>query len=296
MAQTKVKEDMIVREGLERNNRTIIVDSEEDSDMVVWVSTRANTEKEVPPNRFDNVVLLDYADGCSAHQWAFPYQILNLLAYFKRSFVMRKNGVFERNCKRDESAKGINPYAYSGVQTMVNKHPEGERKYILTNVLRAHNAYWNVNRNRILNWTRTFVKDHDLEEQAFIGNIGKGGRKTGFDQQYLDHLANSKIIVTANPTEWEGDYRLWESLLSGALVFIDKMVVLDMMPYPYEHKKHLIFYDSTNQTEFNELLLYYIKHEEEARTIAMAGYRHTLDHHMAENRIDFLLSKVEHKL
>ncbi len=39
---------------------------------VVWVSTRANTEAEVPPDHYANVVLLDYADGCSAHQWAFP--------------------------------------------------------------------------------------------------------------------------------------------------------------------------------------------------------------------------------
>ena len=109
-------------------------------------------------------------------------------------------------------------------------------------------------------------------------------------------ILHPSLRLQANPSSWEGDFRLWESLLSGALVFVDKMKILDMMPYPFEHKKHLIFYDSTNQTEFNELLSYYVEHEDEARDIAMAGYQHTLNHHMPKDRVSYILSKIEGKL
>ena len=34
----------------------------------------------------------------------------------------------------------------------------------------------------------------------------------------------SKIVVTCNPTGWEGDYRTWEALTSGALILVDKMI------------------------------------------------------------------------
>ncbi len=144
---------------------------------------------------------------------------------------------------------------------------------------------------------RSFVERNNLEEQAYIGVTALTARgRSRVDEKYLDILASSKIVITCNPNEWEGDYRLWEALLSGALVFVDKMVVLEMLPHPYEHKKHLIFYDSTNQDEFDELLTYYIDNEEEARQIAMAGYTHTLKRHMPKDRVEYVLSKIENKL
>lgn len=37
-------------------------------------------------------------------------------------------------------------------------------------------------------------------------------------------MKNSKIIVICNPDNWEGDYRLFESLSCKCLVFSDKMI------------------------------------------------------------------------
>lgn len=47
--------------GFSTNHRTTLVDSPEDADIIVWVSVRGNTEKEVPPSNYNNVVILDYA-------------------------------------------------------------------------------------------------------------------------------------------------------------------------------------------------------------------------------------------
>jgi len=167
-----------------------------------------------------------------------------------------------------------------------------------------------------------------LTKNVYIGTFGSGGPFSGFDDSYLEVLANSKIIVTANPAPWEGefrlsdptvvcefflemywgvesyinvgattgDFRLWEALLSGALVFVDEMAILHWMPHSFKHKKHLIVYDPTNQTEFDNLLEYYVMNEAEAEAIGRSGYEHTLAHHMTTDRVSYILDNIESKL
>ena len=61
-------------------------------------------------------------------------------------------------------------------------------------------------------------------------------------------------------------------------------------------KKHLVYYDPNNQTEFNELLDYYVKNQDEARKIGLAGYNFVLDHHMAIDRVSYILDMVRSKI
>ena len=157
-------------------------------------------------------------------------------------------------------------------------------------------AHSNTIRTKIVNWTKAFVEKHDLGSQSFVKNIGGGGSGTNWDQAYKAQLENSKIIVSCNPSEWEGGFRLWEALLSGALVMVDRMAIPDFMPFPLEHGKHLVFYDSNNQTEFDELLEYYVNNEEEARQIGEVGYHYVLDHHMPKDRVSYILDKIESKM
>ena len=64
----KQREEMIVKEGILRHPLTMLVESPDEADIVFWVSTRANTEAEVAPTKLSNLIILDFADGCSAHQ------------------------------------------------------------------------------------------------------------------------------------------------------------------------------------------------------------------------------------
>lgn len=90
--------------------------------------------------------------------------------------------------------------------------------------------------------------------------------------------------------------RLWESLMSGAMVMVDRMAIPEFMPHPFIHKKHLVYYDPNNQTEFNELLDYYVKNQDEARKIGLAGYNFVLDQHMAIDRVSYILDMVRSKI
>ncbi len=108
--------------------------------------------------------------------------------------------------------------------------------------------------------------------------------------------ANIIFVVSCNFILLFKDFRLWEALLSGALVMVDKMAIPQWMPHPFVHKKHLVFYDTRNQSEFNSLLEYYIEHEDEARRIGEAGYNFVLKHHMSKDRVSYILDKIESRI
>jgi hypothetical protein len=42
--------------------------------------------------------------------------------------------------------------------------------------------------------------------------------RTQIDRMYFERMYNTQIIVTVNPAEWEGDFRLWEALATGISV------------------------------------------------------------------------------
>ena len=290
---TTNKETMYNQEGWSKHPRTKLVDSPDDADLIVWVTTRGNTEAEIPPRNYPNipVVLLDYSDGCSLHQKRD--QILNLWGYFKRSFVQRKEGLYTQNCS-GTMEENIHPLAYSGAKAITNNDTSKPRKYAITNVLRTESDH-NKGRAKIVNWTKSFIQKRGLENESIVGEVSTGYSASNWDQTYMDHLANSKIIVTSNPWEWEGDFRLWEGLSSGAMVMVDRMAILDYMPNALEDKKHLVFYDSTNLTNFEELLGYYVHHKEEAQMIGEAGYRFVVEHHMTTDRVTYILDTLESK-
>lgn len=219
-----------------------------------------------------------------------------MVGYFKRSFVARdQDSVYQRNCTSDQVKGGVFPFAYSGLEALVNNDIHKERRTLITSVLRTGGDH-NTVRSRIVNWTKSFIERHGLQNKTNVGDVGNGYSASDFDSSYLAHLADSKIIVTCNPYSWEGDFRLWEALLSGALVMVDKMVIPQWMPHPFVHKKHLVFYDTRNQSEFNSLLEYYIEHEDEARQIGEAGYNFVLEHHMSKDRVSYILDQIESRL
>jgi hypothetical protein len=60
-------------------------------------------------------------------------------------------------------------------------------------------------------------------------------------------------------------------------------------PHPLIDGRHVIFFDSTNQTDLWTKLDYYLTHPEERRTIAWRGYVHAMRHHRTANFIDYVL-------
>ncbi len=189
-----------------------------------------------------------------------------------------------------------------------------DRRWNVLNVLRSGGTSNSV-RDNIVKWTHEFSQNKagdpreatkvveelrktttDVESTggfaAYVGEIDSMCMGYCFGKNYLRHLRDTKIVVTGNPSRWEGDFRLYEAFLSGALVFVDKMFILDFMPNPPVHGKHWVQYDPGDKEDFMTKLAYYSDpaNLEEAEAIARAGYEFVLKHHMTVNRVDYILN------
>lgn len=107
-------------------------------------------------------------------------------------------------------------------------------------------------------------------------------------------MYNTKIVVTVNPSEWEGDFRLWETMGSGALVFVDPVFVPHR--YPLIHGKHVIHFDNQRREDLWEKLDYYLANPKEARRIAEQGYLYAMKYHRTVSMIDHILISSHVKL
>jgi hypothetical protein len=117
--------------------------------------------------------------------------------------------------------------------------------------------------------------------------------RTTVSMAYFQQLFNAKIIVTVNPANWEGDFRLWESMCSGALVFVDPLYVPH--PYPLVGGEHVVFFDNNNRTDLFAKLDYYRAHPLEARRIAEYGYLFAMKYHRTVNMMDYILRSAHLK-
>jgi spore maturation protein CgeB len=106
-------------------------------------------------------------------------------------------------------------------------------------------------------------------------------------------MHNAQIIVTVNPSDWEGDFRLWESMATGALVFVDP--IFAPHPFPLVHGEHIIMFSNMNKTDLWDKLDYYRANPQEARKIAVNGYLHAMKHHRTVSMIDYVMRSAHIK-
>ena len=196
--------------------------------------------------------------------------------------------------------------------------PFQDRKWTVTNVLRHRDESPNKARNQVVEWTHEFSKElvGDAREEksvrdgekdvvenndgytAFIGEVNNFCTGYCFGMNYLRHLRDAKIVVTCNPGGWEGDFRMWEAFLSGAMVMVDKTMTLGFMPNPPQNGVHFITYDPSKKDDFMGKLRYFTDPANMAETekIAKAGYEFVLRNHMAVNRVGYVLDQVRDQL
>ena len=219
-------------------------------------------------------IIIDYRDQPVA---LFPHDVL---LYFKRSIVDRSAGqVFRYD-------RPVRPISYCVRNEYVNMSSlfPAQRDFDVA-VFFDPAEHPDTARNRY----RALVTQTVLETfghlKLFAGIAGQRGvqGRNSFQPEYFTTMARSKIIVTCNPDRWEGDYRLFEALSSGALVLSDTMSI--PMPHPLEHRLHLIYYD---RDEPRSLVREIERHLADARAreaIAQAGYTHAMRYHKAADRI-----------
>jgi len=118
-----------------------------------------------------------------------------------------------------------------------------------------------------------------------IGQEGRAGLEIdtpGSTQyKYIQTMCQSKIIVTACPGNYEGDYRLMEAMTSGALVMHNRMM---LPPAGLIEGEHWIVYD--NAQDLAEKICFYNKYPDAAERIANNGRKFVLENHRPHHRVE----------
>lgn len=270
----------IIYNGILLNKNVSFTNDKDKSDYIFIDYRDANLANKYDPRYFEKMIIIDYTD--------FNNQIINLpcLKYFKRSVVNKKNLSFLNYNKE------IIPISYCLKNETLEFQNifENERTYDISiffnpnNSNHGHNIYRNIVASNIQTQMRTY-NNH----VGYCGNNGKIGRNS-IQKEYYEKMFHSKIVVTCNPDHSEGDYRTWEALSTGALVFVDKMITPVL--HPLIHEKHVIFYEKNDLRDLNNKLHYYLENNEIRETIAKKGNAFALKYHKSSDRIDEILSHL----
>ena len=289
----------LVREGLLQHPRVQLVSSPAQADVVIYLPESMKWERSEcgKPELFPKMVVLDEGDHPELFVPPVPGTVLpkapnrwNLL-YFKRSFVRRRAGEF-RSYMNYLKTGSVLPMTYTIADAYVRPQflPLAQRNHEILCTLRGSNR--DPARLRVQTWVREYAKSRGIQKFT-SGAVNHASRPT-ISRGYFTAMQTSKIIVTANPSGWEGDFRFMESLASAALVFVDRMYV--PRPYPLHNNHHLVYFENTNKTELFERLDFYRQNLARAQEVALNGYLHTLKKHRAANLLDYVLVALDIKL
>lgn len=278
------REYLLIKQGLENNPRVELVNSAAFCDFVFLFYTTLKHQPLLTQCYLKSkLVFIDYHDK--------PYMIFDVdcIAYFKRSWV-------EEVSERNHSSKRVpswnpnfHPLTFAIMdEFIINEAPE--RDVALSCTIRPHMRH--INRPRVLN----FIRSMNIKGKTQIGELNRGNMNCFDDfqmREYFKLLKRSRIVVTCNPSMWEGDHRTWEAFASGALVFVDRMYT--PMVHPLVDGEHCIFYDLSDEglKILRERVLYYLDRTDKAERIAKAGHDFTMKHHRSSNRIDEILNVIQ---
>ena len=279
----------LVKEGLLHHPNIILVSTPEAADVIVYLPESAAWGKTEcnKPEYLSKLLILDEGDGPSLFDTGEKEQ---QKLYFKRSYVRRRDGIFQSYMgyvKRTD----ILPMSYTIADAYVSNMftLQAKRDIEILCTLRA--SKHDPARSRVSQWVAEYAKARGVK--GALDKPVNGASRTVISTGYFDSMHRAQIIVTANPSGWEGDFRLCESLASGALIFVDQMYV--PRPYPLIHDKHFVVYDNNNKTDLFEKLDAYRKDKALARRVALNGYIHAMRFHRAANLIDYVFRTLHMK-
>lgn len=268
-----------------KDNGYILTNSEEEADVIILDYWQLENYEIKFPNK---TAIIDIRDEINLLQ--VPLNI----TYFKRSCIDKKE---ENLIQYPRNIIPFPLYIKKAYVDYVNKQTTKLPKIYSICCTHLDTSFAKENdknkfRTKILN----FLKQKQKNNQGlpyylnYNKNMNIYEARAGINLDYFHTLQQSQIIISCNPDDWEGDYRLWESLCSGTLVFCDK--IFTPLLNPLEHKKHLIFYDRNNLNELNELIDYYLSHPNEANEIAKNGYNYAMKYHTYKERIKNVIEQM----
>ena len=296
-----------IKYGLENNSEVELVDELKESDYTVYVNdiknvSRYERNERIKEKIYDEIltvcqpekeIIVDYNDWNMIHISTPEHiPITKYFLYFKRSVCSadRTRPLGARKfCTYDGNVIPIS-YAMRSDYLQLTKdvRVDSPREIDIR-------TFFNGNEGKdrgLIPHMVLFFSQRLYPCKTVIGraeddeNKGKSAYNV-VNNAYIRDMLKSKIIVTCNPPNWEGDYRLFEALCSGALVFVDEMIT--PVKNSFENKVHLVYY---NQDNLLELLHHYLTHEEERLSIAKQGLEYARKYHTWRNRADEIVEEI----
>lgn len=262
-----------------------------DSSVAYW--PRKFTSKKLKLKHPEKTILLDFVDCFST---LIPVDNEPKL-YFKRSIINKKESsayYYEGRNQPLHIPYAVRKDFLEHVDTSIDFK---SRKVDVSCFFKLEPSFWGDGQ-RVSVSRRIFKEKEELNRIGYSvhsGVVGKN-RKTGrniFQEEYFNACKNTKIIVHCNPDMWEGDFRLYESLASGALVFCDRLLSMEKHCFPLIDKKHLIYYDPNNLDELMSMIKYYLENQSEAERIAYAGQQEALENHTYKARMQQVIDEFQ---
>lgn len=239
-----------------------------DMDMVNAMYNHKNYQKEI---------IIDYNDWTDTFN--APNEVFDKIGfYFKRSMVNKSN------LSLVQYKREIIPILYGIRSDFINYDSEYNFTGYKYDVCCLFNGYGGGIRSAIPHIVNKY------KGNKFVGRVDCPNQYGIVNKKYFDILKTSKIIVTANPSNWEGDFRLWEALLMGNLVLCDNMVLPHIIKHPLVNKTHLVFYN--NGLELLKLIDYYVQNEEERDRIGKEGREYCLKYHKFSDRVEEVIEFI----
>jgi len=262
-------------DSLKNIKNIILSQDEKECNYILYIAAGRANINHIKHIDKDKLIIVDYSDGINIIKKECKY-------YFKRSCVDKNNLRFY--------PYRIIPIAYSIKQETslwFLKDKTSERSIDIS-VFLSPRRHSRDNRERVSAYIKDNFRNFNIKI-GIVGNQGPVGRNS-IQEPYYNQMKKSKIIVTCNPTNWEGDWRLFESLSCKCLVFVDNM--LTPVINPFITKKHLVYYDPYKLDQLKEEILYYLNNKEELDKIADEGYDYTLKYHKPINRMNEILERI----
>jgi hypothetical protein len=231
----------LAKEGLLLHPNINMIEDIDKADSIVYLPVSAPWHKSEcnKPEYKNKTIVLDEGDGPQLFEpdGSEEYKKTDWLLYFKRSYVRRHNGQF-KGYMGYVTNTNVLPMTYTVVEAYVKTAFNMMRDRNLDIVCTLRGSNGDPTRLRVRQWVEEYAKARGVQKYV-AGQVNHASR-TVVDRDYLGQMFRAKIIVTSNPSDWEGDFRLMEAMASGALIFVDQMYV--PRPYPLIEGKHIVYY------------------------------------------------------
>lgn len=279
----------LVREGLLLHPAVTLVDSMAEADYIIYLPESSSWDKSEcsDPKYHHKLVVLDEGDYPHAFQEHLSDQFFLM---FKRSYVKRSNGQFQGYMSY-LSNMNILPMTYPVAEAYLKPRTLPMAQRALEIVCSLRGGDHDPTRRRVKDYVVEYGKSRRITN-IVAGEVSSASRTT-INVKYFQQMATAKIVITSNPSHWEGDFRFGEALGSGAVIFIDEMYV--PRQHPFKHGVHVVYYSNNNKTDLFLKLDQVRADPMKQEQLSLQGFIHGLTFHRTTNLLDYILRTVHIK-